>query len=143
MNNAKEHLDLVRRLYKQAVAKQATLNVMRGKAADPRTAKLSQAPRGGPAGSAGLDAPVAAILDVERQLGDIKRRLRPLYRQAKAAIERDVDDPDQRRVLTLYYLEGKSIGAIQDALGCSYMRCMSLHDRAVRHLHIRSDDSED
>jgi len=137
----KEHLSTVRRLYRVIAAKQANVDIIRGRIADPRTAKLTGLPCAS-GYSDRLSGTACAIVDRRREIDALKAELKPLYQQAAAAIKRDIADDAQRAVLTMYYLEGKGIGDIQVALDLGYRRVMDLHDRGVRHLRIMSDDGE-
>lgn len=126
---AKEYLNQARGMQLRVEALEERIARLRSRA-ERMTARYGAAP-GGSGRNAGLEAGVAKIVDLEREL---TRRV-AAYAELIAGIERAIDavpDPRQRDLLKFRYLNGWSWRKIAREMHLSEDRVWHLHGEALK-----------
>lgn len=89
-----------------------------------------------------LDAAVANLVDTEQEIACQTERMKQLQQEVSRMILK-VADPDQRVLLTLVYIEGKSLVDAADIMTYSYRQAKRIHRHALHDVaNILAEDAQ-
>jgi DNA-directed RNA polymerase specialized sigma24 family protein len=128
---AKEFLRRTIKIHKEIDELENRIKETRATYMPPRAIQYNDMPKAH--GNSDLSDYYARVEIYVNMLLDKEKELLGVHADIMLRVDR-LEDPDERRVLMLRYIDGKSWVAISHAIPCSERSVYYLHGRALRHL---------